>query len=123
MTILNTPVDKAGLIYLASPYAHKNPDIQHQRYEEVNKVAGELMLMGHNVFSPLSHSVPIDKHLGIVPDLRGLWMKQDFAILQHCDRLVVLEQDGWRESEGVRAEIKRAIMWDKPVSRLQYKEG
>lgn len=76
--------------------------------------AATLMSMGYNVFSPISHSHPISMCMGeeqkTNPDF---WLKQDFAILKHCDELclVVIGEDGERlieESYGCQREIEFA---------------
>lgn len=95
------------LVYLASPYSDPDPDVMRQRFEAVNLRAAIMMVEGHHVFSPISHTHPI-AIAGSLPTGWAFWEAYDRAILSCCCRLVVLCQDGWRESEGVKTEIKIA---------------
>jgi hypothetical protein len=105
-------LDKGGmmeLLYLASPYSHVNPIVRQQRFEAVCRVAGRLMHEGKCVFSPIAHSHPIEQHFedGSIEG-HDFWLKQDFAVLSRCSRLVVVTLDGWEASRGVAAEIQYA---------------
>jgi len=42
--------------------------------------------------------------------------------LRRCDEVLVLEIDGWRESEGVRAEIEFAAALGKQVNYAEPAE-
>lgn len=103
-------------IYLATPYSHKDKKVRLARFNAVNKKAGELMLQGYVVFSPISHSHPIaltmesDKVCNL-----DFWMLQDLPFLDWADELWVLQLDGWDMSKGVNAEIKKMQGIEKPV--------
>lgn len=61
------------------------------------------------VFSPIAHSHPIEQHFdegGV--EGHDFWLRQDFAVLDRCSKLVVLTLPGWEQSRGVAAEIARA---------------
>lgn len=100
--------DTPELVYLASPYSHVDPAVKQQRYEEVCKKAAQLMSAGYLVFCPIAHSHPIET-LGM-PDIKSgdWWLRQDFALLKHCDKMIVYMMDGWGESYGVKKEIEFA---------------
>ena len=105
-------------IYLATPYSHEDEKIRLLRFNAVNKKAGELMLAGYGVFSPISHSHPVALTMKAnkVSNSWPFWEKQDIPFLEHwADELWVLQLDGWSESIGVSAEIKRAQELGKPV--------
>jgi len=95
------------MIYLACPYSNKNPEVAKARYEFVTIVAGVLMRRGMTVFSPVTHSRPIDMTFE-EPEDWEFWKQQDFDILENCDALCVLMIDGWKESKGVTEEIQFA---------------
>ena len=95
-------------VYLACPYSHKDPNVRKQRVKAVNKKAAELMMAGHLVFSPLSHSHPISKHCTVDPCDHDFWLRQDLWILKFCDEMQILCLDGWDESSGIRTEIEYA---------------
>lgn len=107
------------LIYLASPYSHKNNHIQHLRYEQVCYYAAELTRQGLLVFSPIAHSHGIAKY-GLPTDWQ-FWQQYDEAMISRCDSLTVLMLDGWKESKGVQAEIEIAKRLGIPVEYMEAK--
>ena len=101
--------------YLAVPYRHSDPKVVEERFNLVNAVAAQMMEDGDFVFSPISHSHPIAL-AGNLPGDWKYWEKYDRAMLENCRRLVVLCLPGWRESEGVQAEMKIAAELGLPVT-------
>jgi len=68
-----------------------------------------MLTMGYSVFSPLSHTVPMSKF--IPRSLRyklNFWLSVDLPMLSACSTLNVLMLRGWRDSVGVKCEIKIA---------------
>lgn len=110
------------LVYLATPYSHPDKSVKEQRYVEACKQAARLMEKGLLVFCPIAHSHPIET-LGM-PDIKSgdWWLRQDFAILQHCDELIVYRMDGWDKSYGVGKEIAYARDNMVPISFLDPEE-
>lgn len=108
-------------IYLATPYWHDDPDIRRSRYDVANMVAGEIMKQGYVVFSPISHSHPIQTAMGDQQD-HSFWLTQDFYWLDLCDELWVMVTEGWKKSYGVRREIVRASEQGKPVVKIKPKD-
>jgi hypothetical protein len=102
------------LVYLASPYSHHDPAVMEHRFEVACKVAGALMLRGSTVFAPIAHSHPIGQIIDKPTD-HEFWMRQDFAVLQHCAEMVVLMIDGWDRSRGVREEIEFCNTYGIPI--------
>jgi hypothetical protein len=112
------------MIYLASPYtivggealtpkALKNR--RTRRFKAVCKKAAKLMLEGEAVFCPIAHSHPIEVH-GMDEIKNGdFWLAQDFAVLAHCDRVLVYRMPGWEKSEGIKREIAFAAERNIPV--------
>lgn len=99
---------KEGLVYLASPYSHKNERRRHERFIAACKAAAKLMSAGWRVFCPIAHSHSIGLVLGKPTD-HEFWMRQDMAVLKHAAYLTVLRLDGWERSIGVAAEIDFAM--------------
>ena len=95
------------MIYLAVPYSHPDKAVRHARFLAANRAAFRLMKMGEVVFSPISHSHPIEIESGVIGD-HEFWAKQDDAFQDKCEKLAVLKIDGWKESRGVQREINRA---------------
>lgn len=102
------------MIYLACPYSHDDKRVRIYRFNEVNKVAAELMYLGEMVFSPISHSHPIAEAGGLPLDF-DYWKTFDEWFIRRCDRIVVLKLPGWRESKGVKREIEIARNFGKDI--------
>lgn len=107
------------LIYLASPYSAPTATERQLRYEEVCKYAAQLMQQDE-IFCPIAHSHPIET-LGM-DHMEGheFWLRQDFAILKHCDKMVVYMLPGWDRSHGVKAEVDFCLRHNIPVEYHQY---
>ena len=93
-----------GFYYLASPYS-KFPGGIDAAYEAACKVAAECFAEGLLVFSPIAHTHSIAKIGGFGGGF-DVWRKYDLAMMQAAQGLIVAKLPGWRESEGVAAEIK-----------------
>ena len=109
------------LVYLATPYSHKDWDVRERRFEKVNQVAGELLTRGEIIFSPISHTHPIAK----VCDLPKDWEYWDGlcrAYMACCYKMYVLMIDGWKESVGVQAEIKIAEEAGMEIVYIKYED-
>jgi hypothetical protein len=106
------------LIYLATPYSHPDAEVREHRFREVNRVAADLMRDGLHVFSPISHTHPIAV-AGDLPKDWEFWQAYDRTVLSACSKVMVLMQDGWRESTGVQAEIEIAREMGLPVEFIE----
>lgn len=103
-----------SLNYLAVPYTHPDPAVREGRFQAVNRHAAHLMKQGVHVISPISHSHPIAL-VGGLPTDWTFWEAYDRAILESCERLIVLKLDGWEQSDGVQAEIRIAEELGLPI--------
>ncbi len=107
--------------YLAAPYSHEDPKVKQVRHDIVNQVAHDLIRMGVQVYSPLTHNIPL-AHLG----LHGNWLTWkafDHEMLSRCDFLIVLRLEGWQNSLGLKAEMECAKALGKEIQWLDYEEG
>jgi hypothetical protein len=102
--------------YLASPYSHPDPAVRQHRFHEVCRHAARLMRAGEMVYSPIAHSHCVAR-FGLPGDW-GFWEGHSRAMLARCDRLAVLDLDGWQESVGVRREIEIAQAMGIPVRHI-----
>ena len=109
------------IVYLATPYSDPDPVVMDARFKVVNHVAAILMAQGVFVFSPISHTHPIAL-AGDLPRGWEFWEGYDRAMIGACQRLVVLKQDGWTQSTGVRSEIKIATELRLPVEYIEVPE-
>lgn len=95
------------MIYLASPYSARSKELEHHRFEVVQRVAGLLILRGLPVFSPIVHC----HEIAIQQDLPGtaeFWQKYNTEFVRRASELYVLVMPGWKESLGVQQEIELA---------------
>lgn len=108
---------KTKLVYLASPYTHKDPTIMHKRFEDVCRVHANLInkhLSEYTFIGPIAMSHPVAQY-GDIPTDWDFWQTHDKAIILRCDELWVVPLDGWKESKGVQAEIAYAELLEIPV--------
>ena len=106
------------LIYLATPYSHPESEVMERRFLMVSRVAADLMRDGRHVFSPISHTHPIAL-AGDLPRGWDYWERYDRLMLGACGKVVVLKQDGWDVSSGVKAEVKLALELGIPVEYME----
>ena len=85
-----------------------------------NQVAAFIMeKLGHIVFSPISHSHPIDKYVDPKNSTHRFWLSQDKPWVELCDEVWVLDSPYWKRSIGVRFETRLAHRLNKKV-RLMF---
>ena len=104
-------------IYLACPYSHPDPAVREARFESANRAAARLMMQGHTVFSPISMTHPIAESASLPGDW-GFWAAQDLPFIEWCDRMMVLQLDGWKESAGVADETAIARVMGRIVEYI-----
>lgn len=110
------------LVYLATPYSHDDPDVRARRFHKVNAVAAEMMRQGVHVYSPVSHGHPIAL-AGDLPKGWDFWQQHCRTMMSICGKMVVLMEEGWRESLGVQAEIAIAREMQVPVEFIESFSG
>lgn len=109
------------LTYLASPYSHSETGMMYSRAALACRVAATMLLRGDLVLSPIAHGHAIWEKAK-VPGAWDFWSRLSLRLLDACDSLTVLCIPGWRESEGVRAEIAAACSRGMPI-RFVDKDG
>lgn len=108
------------MTYLAVPYSHPDSKVREARFIAANRAAYRLMQRGDVVFSPISHSHPIEVESGVIGD-HEFWAKQDDAFQDRATHVAVLMIEGWKESRGVQREIQIATETDIPIEYLDHK--
>lgn len=102
------------MIYVASPYTHKDPFVMEDRFEKTCEYCALWINRGLVVYSPIVHNHPIAiRHT--LPRPFDFWQKFDLHMLDMAESMDVLCIDGWEESKGVQAEIKYARDKQMPV--------
>ncbi len=112
---------KLPWIYLASPYSHKDKQIEHDRWSRASAICAQIFATGKFYpYSPIAHSFCLvqegKKHFDL--DLSGsfeIWEAYDHAFMPKCDELWILQIEGWKESKGIKAEILMANELGLPI--------
>lgn len=107
------------MIYLASPYSHKSVEVIIERVEQTGKYVAKELSEGKEVFSAVLYSHHILKH-GDLPSDWTFWKHFCTHMIMKCREIVVLQLDGWEESEGVQAEIELANKFGLPIKYVKY---
>lgn len=115
------------MIFISSPYSHKDKKVEHQRYVDTCKYAAYLIAQKKTAVSPVivGHNL-----LGYekLPSDFTFWKEYSYEMLANCKELHVLELEGWHESIGIQHEILYADKLEIPVKYitldkvLKYKE-
>jgi len=105
-------------IYLATPYTSNSHKIRTERFELVTRKAGELLKLGHIVFSPITQNHLISEWCDL-PMGWEFWEKYDKSFIEWCDEVWVCQLPGWKKSVGVKAEIKIAGELGKSVKFIK----
>lgn len=105
------------VIYLAAPFGHPDEIIRNQRFAQVNQYAVQLIQAGHLVYSPLTHNVTLAS-FGLKNGW-DYWQSFDCAMLFRCDKLLLLQLEGWQDSKGVQAELAFAEQQNIPIEYIQ----
>ncbi len=101
-------------IYLASPYAHPDPRVRQERYDDVMRVASIFVLNDEVVYSPALHFHPMALRYSMPKDFK-FWGNINLIMLKPAAALVIAKIEGWAASEGLRAEYDFAIEHNIPV--------
>lgn len=108
---------RGHLIYLASPYNHRDPRVKVIRYEAAKQVVVDYLHQGTYIYSPILHNHPVAmiKDLGTEKE----WLDYDFTMLRRCDELWILMVPGTEMSSGVRQEIEHAKELRLPIKEVR----
>lgn len=111
------------IIYLAVPYTHPDPCVEHLRFKKVTSVAGMLLKEGYGVFSPITHGRPIAEVTQDLPTSADFWETLNKWMMRSCDEVWVLTLPGWQDSKGVTYEIDFAVDTSTPVHYITMEKG
>lgn len=99
------------LWYFAHPYSDDPPN----NFKLANERALKLLNSGYHVFSPITHSYPLEL---IENHDYEFWMELDELILPKCYGLILAPN--WKNSKGCIREFKRATELRMPI--LEYEK-
>lgn len=95
-------------IYIAGPMRGK----KENNAEVFARAEARLRRRGFTVINPLNigRSIAPDEFIASDADLLKTVMRIERMLIRHCDAIYLLE--GWKESEGAKAELVTAIGFD-----------
>ena len=103
-----TPIiDKEYIfVYVANPFSSKDKKVEKNRYLEILKIIAKILDTFEHIvpFSPIAYTYYIEQECEKIID----WYTIDLEYLYKADVVLVVKQDGWRESYGVQLEIEEA---------------
>lgn len=103
------------MIFLASPYSHPSANVRGERFLQAATAAGNIILNGYNVFSPISHSHYIFELVPATGSSWEQWAEINHEMIDLSTEVWVLALNGWEQSKGVANEIEYAGATGKPV--------
>lgn len=103
------------MIYIASPFTHKDSAVEALRFAQVSRYAYKLLLSNIPAFSPIVYGYHFHSSYSHPGD-HETWLAFNTAMLKICSRVHVYCLPGWRESKGIKAEIAQAEALNIPVS-------
>jgi hypothetical protein len=102
-----------GLCYLATPYTLT--ESIDRAFGRACRVAAHLDMAGLTVFSPIAHGHAIARATAINPKNPATYDRLNKRMLDLCDILIVVQMEGWMESEGIKDEIEFFERMHKPI--------
>lgn len=109
------------IVYVAGPYTHADPLIRVERFTKLTQVAADLVKQGCIVYSPITHTHPLD--LCFVRDgvelSSDFWVDFDETFMAVCTEMLVVKLPGWDKSSGVRREMAYFQRHGLPVNFLE----
>lgn len=103
------------LIYIACPFSDSNKEKMELRNSIATTYCAKLVADGVlGAFSPISYSDPLAK-IEQLPRSWNYWGEVDRMFLSYSKKMIVLTLEGWKESEGVQAEIEIATEMGIPI--------
>jgi hypothetical protein len=109
------------MIYLGSPYSHKEPAVQHKRFLRVADFTLKMTCAGLHVFSPIAYSGALSR-VGRLPGSWEYWAAFDSYMIGACTNFAVLQLPGWELSAGLRGERLLASSMDRKELLLHPNE-
>lgn len=116
-------VKKLKKIYLAIPYT----GMRDSAFRQANVASVEILNLGHNVFSPITHSHPLTLlERYEIPHTWEYWQHIDYQYLDWADELwILVPEEGIqpvKKSTGVQAEIAYAKKLGIPILYVSIDE-
>lgn len=110
-----------GFWYLASPYSHVEPETQNRRARTAFHAMAWLLAQRVAVYSPIHHCHDVASRYDLPTDA-AYWKNLNQIFIRQSVGLIVLLDDGWRESIGVAGEVAYARNLKKPIFTIMPHE-
>lgn len=107
------------MIYVASPYSHKNPLVEDHRYLMVETYVIASFRRGFPAYSPIYYCHHLARKFGLPGDA-NYWKKFNNNMMRRADAVHVLQMIGWRESKGMQYEMMMADELGIPLIFVEY---
>lgn len=95
------------MIYIASPYSHRDPAIREHRFQMVEKYIVSELRQKMVAFSPIVYAHKMAVEFGLPTDAE-YWKGFNNSIIRLCASVTVLRLIGWDKSLGVEYEMQLA---------------
>ncbi len=105
--------------YLASPY-RSYPGSRDEAHDAVCVVAGQLIDLGLEVYSPIAHSHTIANSVFRADPHSSFWLNRQVPFLRAASGILVVKMPGWTDSKGVAFELDFTRLNAKPCYYLPY---
>lgn len=103
------------MIYLASPFRHRNPETVQRRINMNRLFVNHLIaVQGAYIYAPLLYGPNVTSPGVKIPE--KYWLAHCVEMLKKCDALYVYCLPGWDKSKGVALEIETARAADIPIT-------
>lgn len=86
------------MIYLSSPYSHRDPYVREKRFRAAKGGLVWLLRSGRHAFSPIVYNHQL--HINLPNWEAKDWLEYDEKFLAMCTEIMFLEIDGRDESSG-----------------------
>lgn len=96
---------KDKIIYVLSPYRHKDPEVVAKRVEECEKYCAYLFNCGFFPICTTSSGHHLVEKFDVTDDFE-IWRDNCHTFIVIAAEVHILTQDGWEQSAGLREEIQ-----------------
>lgn len=107
------------MIYVASPYTHKDPLVEEHRYLMAETYVVAALKQRIVAFSPIYYCHRLALKFNLPGDAM-FWKSFNNTMMRRADAVHVLQLVGWRESKGVQYELMMAQEIGIPVITVEF---
>lgn len=105
-------------VFLSSPFSHPNNAIREDRVTAAGNACAWLYRQDYLPMSPIAHWHRIAQR-NKLPTEAMAWTEWNRQWVYASDAVVVLELNGWRDSQGIAMEVAWANENETPVWRMR----